>query len=516
MNPPKFRGTSAAIYPSRVTSLLRTRGPKLALLAVTAAWVVATALGFGACARSKHGLREVGPGECYTCHQADYEGATNPTHLGVYPTTCGECHSETAWRPASDGNHPDATFPISTGAHQPVECSGCHDVRRGPNTDGVNTICVGCHTGNHDRAEEDSFHAGIAGYPAGDAPPNFCLTCHPMGLAETVPHPEASFPLTMGPHLPFQCTECHDTTRGSNVGGANTDCVGCHTGDHDRAAMDLRHRGVHIPLYPTGPAAPNFCLTCHPTGLAPIPLHPEAAFPIAAAPHDYGCGDCHNPDLGSNVGGANTDCVGCHAGSHTRALMDTRHTGVPGYPAGAQPPSFCLTCHPTGSAATALHDEAAFPIGAGNHAGLECASCHDASLGSSIGGANTDCIGCHTGTHARTAMDARHAGVSGYPSGPAAPNFCLSCHPAGNADSVGHPEAAFPIATGQHSRFACNDCHNPALGSNIDGANTDCIGCHTGEHTRSRVDADHNEVSGYPRGDPNPHFCLECHPDGNN
>jgi hypothetical protein len=49
--------------------------------------------------------------------------------------------------------------------------------------------------------------------------------------------------------------------------------------------------------------------------------------------------------------------------------------------------------------------------------------------------------------------------------------------------------------------------------------NTDCIGCHTGEHALGRVDGQHDEEPDYfaERGDAsNPHFCLVCHPNGRN
>lgn len=77
-----------------------------------------------------------------------------------------------------------------------------------------------------------------------------------------------------------------------------------------------------------------------------------------------------------------------------------------------------------------------------------------------------------------------------------------------------HPESEFPITRGAHAGILCTNCHDLSLGAPTDGMNTDCIGCHTGEHSRGRVDSQHREVSGYPVGDPNPHFCLSCHPAG--
>ena len=60
----------------------------------------------------------------------------------------------------------------------------------------------------------------------------------------------------------------------------------------------------------------------------------------------------------------------------------------------------------------------------------------------------------------------------------------------------------------------CLDCHDAARGSPVGGMNTDCVGCHTGEHARSRVDAQHREVGDYTFDPARPNFCLRCHPNG--
>jgi nitrate/TMAO reductase-like tetraheme cytochrome c subunit len=48
----------------------------------------------------------------------------------------------------------------------------------------------------------------------------------------------------------------------------------------------------------------------------------------------------------------------------------------------------------------------------------------------------------------------------------------------------------------------------------VAGENTDCVGCHDGEHTRAEMDAKHREERDYPSGDAPPNFCLDCHKDG--
>jgi predicted CXXCH cytochrome family protein len=42
------------------------------------------------------------PTDCYSCHQADFTGTTNPNHVTAgWPTTCTTCHTTTAWIPAT-------------------------------------------------------------------------------------------------------------------------------------------------------------------------------------------------------------------------------------------------------------------------------------------------------------------------------------------------------------------------------------------------------------------------------
>jgi hypothetical protein len=147
---------------------------------------------------------------------------------------------------------------------------------------------------------------------------------------------------------------------------------------------------------------------------------------------------------------------------------------------------------------------------AGAHAGQQCSDCHDPTLGSPLGGLNADCVGCHTGDHARARMDQTHQLVPGYAFVTGSPGFCLSCHPSGEAER--HPDDRFVISSGQHQGLNCGDCHDAALGPNAGGVNTNCIGCHTGDHAQAEMDATHSNVAGYAFTPANPNFCLACHP----
>ena len=101
-----------------------------------------------------------------------------PGHAS-FATTCQDCHSTTAWRPASGGSHPQARFSI-TGTHS-YACNECHNPSLGPDGAG-NADCVGCHEGEHTLARMDGEHNGIGDYPRGaNRAPNFCLQCHADG-----------------------------------------------------------------------------------------------------------------------------------------------------------------------------------------------------------------------------------------------------------------------------------------------------------------------------------------------
>ncbi|MBK8969125.1 MAG: cytochrome c3 family protein [Lewinellaceae bacterium] len=68
------------------------------------------------------------PNTCVGCHQADYNGATNPNHLSAgFPTDCALCHNENAWEP-STFDHDNMYFPIYSGKHDEEwnTCADCH------------------------------------------------------------------------------------------------------------------------------------------------------------------------------------------------------------------------------------------------------------------------------------------------------------------------------------------------------------------------------------------------------
>ncbi|MEJ2111603.1 MAG: hypothetical protein P8Z37_17175 [Acidobacteriota bacterium] len=115
------------------------------------------------------------PSECYACHEADYNGATDPSHtVSAFPLDCSECHTTSGWLGATFAH--GAFFPIYTGAHR-GEWSSCSECHTNPDNYSVFTCTTAC----HGRTEADSQHREVSGYVYNSVN---CYDCHPDGRAE--------------------------------------------------------------------------------------------------------------------------------------------------------------------------------------------------------------------------------------------------------------------------------------------------------------------------------------------
>jgi hypothetical protein len=99
---------------------------------------------------------------CAKCHMAEFRATKSPPHEGTRPTSCGVCHSQTAWRP-SIHEHP---WPL-TGAHEKTSCLMCH-VGTPPKLHGTSKACLACHKADFERGPE---HV-VRKFPA------TCEACH--------------------------------------------------------------------------------------------------------------------------------------------------------------------------------------------------------------------------------------------------------------------------------------------------------------------------------------------------
>jgi len=203
--------------------------------------------------------------DCYGCHTTDYASTTAPVHRDtpqVFSTSCANCHRTVGWQPALEGLHSDV-FGIAAGAHADIACLGCHDLAGGqPSKRGANTNCLPCHA--DDAAQRDG-HADVVTltgepyrYLAGVA--NFCLTCHPAGIADI--HPDDKFARSLDHAVP--CGQCHDRTTGSDKKGGNVTCVAamCH---HTLTESDTikDHATTTYQTARGNGASRNFCHQCH-------------------------------------------------------------------------------------------------------------------------------------------------------------------------------------------------------------------------------------------------------------
>ncbi len=179
---------------------------------------------------------------CFSCHSADYTGATSPNHAALgYPQDCSLCHSTTNFTSATF-NHTTVGFNL-VGKHSTTQCSLCHV---GGNFTTTPTDCYSCHTNDY-RTTTNPNHAA-AGFPT------TCLTCH---LATLVDWTGATFN-----HTYFPMTH----------GNANSVCSTCHTNSHDytvfqstgchlQPATDRTHSGIRNYVYNS-----TNCYSCHPRG----------------------------------------------------------------------------------------------------------------------------------------------------------------------------------------------------------------------------------------------------------
>jgi hypothetical protein len=113
---------------------------------------------------------------CVSCHQADYNGTTDPNHVGAgFPTQCQTCHSTSSFQGAVFSDHDPSFFPIYSGIHQGL-WSGCTDCHVNSQNFGQFS-CFNCHP-HSDKTQTDSNHSGVSGYSYDS---NACYSCHPRG-----------------------------------------------------------------------------------------------------------------------------------------------------------------------------------------------------------------------------------------------------------------------------------------------------------------------------------------------
>ena len=478
------------------------------------------------------------PTDCYSCHQRDFQGTTNPNHVQLgFPHDCSVCHTTVSWANAKF-NHSTTGFPL-TGAHATIACTVCHV---GNNFKLSNTACVSCHlkdfnattNPNHVQAGfpqqcqvchtttawiPASFNHASVGFPLTGAHASVpCASCHINGKFAGTPKDcyschQSQFQSTTDPNhvqagFPHDCSICHNTTSWANANfnhttftafpltgahlkvpcaschlngvfnNAPTKCVGCHLPDYQKTT-DPNHVQAGFP---------QDCSICHSTVSWSNATfnHATTGFALTGAHASLSCVSCH---VNNNFSITNAACVSCH-------LKDYNGTTNPNH-AQAGFPQQCQVCHTTTAwtPASFNHNTTGFPL-TGAHVNVPCNSCH---INGQFAGTPTDCYSCHKAAYQST-TDPNHVTAN-------FPTNCSLCHTTSSWLGAVFNHTWFPIYSGTHQGVwtTCGDCHinqsNYALFS--------CITCHT--HSQANTDPNHTDVSGYVY---NATSCYTCHPTG--
>lgn len=244
----------------------------------------------------------------------------------------------------------------------------------------------------------------------------------------------------------------------ADSGEPRADCYACHARDY---ASAHQHEGVK----------PTRCAVCHlETGWHPTQRnHP---WPLTGAHQQANCFACHSgkPPVFEDLPSA---CVDCHRADYDKS-------DFPGHDRFALT---CGDCHGTAAWKPAKKPEPAGPKRASTgHAEREPST--------------------------RPAKPARHDAPAAAPQMQPAQTTEAHTPPPTAASSRQHPEAAFPITTGNHTDIDCKTCHDGPGRNSKD--NTDCVQC----HKRSRFDPRHTRVADYPVGEAPANFCVDCHTRG--
>jgi hypothetical protein len=185
---------------------------------------------------------------CVSCHQADFNGTTDPKHSAApttFVSTCESCHNTTSWTTATFNHTTATTFPL-TGAHITLDCNSCH----GDNVyKGKSTLCYACHQADYNTTVVNHPGAGFG---------TACETCHTTTAwsgGKFTAH-DTQFRIYSGRHLGkwSNCTDCHTST-------TNYAVFACYGPCHGVSSVDRNHTGVSG--YVQGAGDSQKCYSCH-------------------------------------------------------------------------------------------------------------------------------------------------------------------------------------------------------------------------------------------------------------
>ncbi len=398
------------------------------------------------------------PTACYSCHQTDYNGTTNPAHLAAgFPTDCTLCHTTASWT-TSSFNHA-TVFPL-IGFHATLACAQCHINN---NYTSIPKDCYSCHITDFTGTNNPPHVAGNL--------PHTCDSCHSQTnwLNATFDHAVyANYPLTGG-HASVTCAQCH---LNNSYTATPTACYSCHQTDYN---------GTTNPAH-LAAGFPTDCTLCHTvTVWTTSTFNHATVFALTGFHATMPCAQCH---VNNNYTTLPKDCYSCHT-------TDFNGTNSPPH-VSANLPHTCDTCHSTTNWLNASFDHgvyANYPL-TGFHATVTCAQCH---ANNNYTATPTACYSCHQADFTGT-TNPNHV-TSGFPTD------CSICHSTTNwtSSTFNHATTAFPL-TGFHLTMPCAQCH---VNNNYTTLPTLCYGCHTTDWNGTTNPA--HAAAGFPT------TCDTCH-----
>ena len=304
-----------------------------------------------------------------------------------------------------------------------------------------------------------------------------CDKCHSSkgwGLDKEIysfDHSATKMPLN-GQHQEINCKQCHPTLIFSEA-KTKTECMHCHEDIHSQTLG-------------------SFCDKCHTPDSWIVnnvkEIHQQSRFPLVGVHTITECQQCHPSGSLHRYDVQGVECIDCHRANYLATTRPNHNS--------ANMSTECAQCHNIYSYewGGSGFNHSFFPLTQG-HSNVECAKCHVNNNYSSL---SADCYSCHKKDY--------DAATNPVHSGGCYSTNCITCHttsPGWNPVSFQH-ENYFPISSGKHSGFACNQCHtNPA------NCTYSCIDCH--DHNKASMDNEHNGESGYSWVSS---ACYNCHPKG--
>ncbi len=178
--------------------------------------------------------------------------------------------------------------------------------------------------------------------------------------------------------------------------------------------------------------------------------HNTTKFKLTGQHQFSDCKSCHQTLKFQDAKG---ECIACHTDMHSNTLGPD-----------------CARCHTTKSwiveNTKAIHQLSRFPL-EGNHAVVDCASCHKSSTNLKFEPLGVECVDCHRADYlATTSPNHQTAGFT---------TNCTDCHGLKSTSwsATNFDHSAFPL-TGGHS-INCIQCHK---GGTYQKLSVECVSCH--------------------------------------